>query len=471
MAFGNPSQGQIDAISTGKAAKSTSQAADVRIGRGEGGYIFASGILEPEHSDFLSYQYPQYLATAILERIGRYEGIGQDVFSWSEMDRTRLGATITEISTLSGANAASVTVSTDFTAAAAGDGYFLVGDTVRSETGTSFRVTNVAEAGGVQTITITKVNYDASVGSTNINPSGVEDIANGDQIGHIGSVFGEYSDAPQGRLYLPNERYNQLQVTRRSTYISGKALTNRTYLNGGKSWAYEQELIEMDEFARDRENTIMFEHLSASGTDTQTTEGIVTAILKASGGITSQYAGGVNEAAIQAHITALRISSPATEYVVFCGMEFLSDAHAALKEYHTGGAINYGSFGSANMVGISLNAYKFMDCTIHFVHYPTFDDAQTLPHTGDPTATKINYSNFSLWLNLGSQRGNKLISLKYKELDGQQRKFMYKYEDGMMGDTAKVANGKDGVATHMLSDIAVCVRNLNQHGALYSISA
>ena len=85
MAFGNPTQGQIDAVTAAKAAK----VSDVRVNRGQDGYIFASGILDPEHSDFLSYQYPQYLATAMLERIGRYEAVGQDVFSWSEMDRTR----------------------------------------------------------------------------------------------------------------------------------------------------------------------------------------------------------------------------------------------------------------------------------------------------------------------------------------------------------------------------------------------
>ena len=337
MAFGNPSQSQINDVTSGKAAKATSNAADVRIGRGEDGYIFASGILEPEHSDFLSYQYPQYLATAILERIGRYEGIGQDVFSWSEMDRTRLGATITAGG---GVTTASATLTTDIDASAAGDGYFLVGDTLKTEIGTSIRVTAVGEAGGKQTITVVKVD------GTNFTAT---DVADTESVGHIGSVFGEYSDAPQGRLYLPNERYNQLQVTRRSTYISGKALTNRTYLSGGKSWAYEQELIEMDEFARDRENTIMFEELSASGADNQTTEGIVTAILKASGGITSNFSGSVTEPDIQNHITALRISSPATEYVVFCGMEFLSDVHVALKAYHTGGAINYGwAWGSSS---------------------------------------------------------------------------------------------------------------------------
>ena len=260
MAFGNPTQAQIDAVSAAKAAK----VGDVRVNRGQDGYIFASGILDPEHSDFLSYQYPQYLATAMLERIGRYEAVGQDVFSWSEMDRTRCSGVVTAGAPASGAGAASATLTLDVPAAAVGEGYFLVGDTIRTESGTSLRVTAVGAAGGFQTITVVKVD------GTTINTVGTEDINDAESVGHIGNVFGEYSDAPKGRLYLPNERYNQLQVSRRSCYISGKALTDRTYLSGGKSWAYEQEMIEMDEFARDRENTIMFETLSAGGTDEQT---------------------------------------------------------------------------------------------------------------------------------------------------------------------------------------------------------
>ena len=121
-------------------------------------------------------------------------------------------------------------------------------------------------------------------------------------------------------------------------------------------------------------------------------------------------------------------------------------------------------FSGVNMVGISLNAYQFTDITVYFVHYPTFDDNEVLPFNGTPTATKINYSNYSLWLNLGSEGGENNIDLLYKELDGLQRKFILKKEDGIMGDGAKVANGKDGNTTHFLSDICPRVRNLNQHG-------
>lgn len=448
MSYGNPTKVQIDAVNAAPDAKQ----GDVRTNRGQDGYIFASGILKPEHSDFLSHQYPQYLGTAILERIGRYEGIAQSEWAWSEMGRTRSGAVITA----GAGNGASLTLTTDFSVVGDSDGYFIVGDTIRTESGVQAKVDGVGVAGGFQTITVSRVDGTNFVAG---------DIANTENVGHIGNVFGEYSDAPKGRLYLPNARRNQLQIKRRTCNISGSAMTDRTYLKEG-SWAYAQELIDMDEFARDRENTVMFEELSAPGADKQTTEGIVTAVHR--GGIISNYTGSVTEADIQDHISALRISSPAKEYMVFCGMEFLNDAHKALRDYHIGGGINYGAFSKSNMVGITLKGYDYMDCTIYFVHYPTFDDTETLPYDGTATADKINFSNYSLWLNLGSERGKKLISLKYKELNGKQRKFIYKPEEGIMGDGATASNGKDGTSTHMLSEIGVEVRNLNQHGALYA---
>lgn len=445
MAYGNPTQAQIDAVSAAPAGKQ----GDVLVNRGEDGYIFASGILDPEHSDYLSYQFPQYYATAILERVGSYEASAQDVVSWSEMDRTRSNATITAGGTATGA---SIVLTTDVDATSPSDGYFIVGDTLQTESNKGLKVIAVGTAGGFQTITVVRqdgANFIAS------------DTADTEKLGHMASAFGEYSDAPKGRIYLPDEKFNALQTIRRSCYISGKALTNRTYFKG-ESWAYKNEMIEAKEMAKDRENATVFGEIGALNTDDQTCEGINTSVL--AGGVNGAFTGAVTEDDIQNQITALRISSPANEYVVFAGAQYMADAHKALKEYHLGGGIDYGSFASYNMVGISLNAYKFMDITIFFIHYPTFDDTETLPFDGTPTATKINYSNYSLWLNLGSSGGENNIDLIYKELDGMQRKFILKKEDGLMGDGPKVANGKDGNATHMLSELCPRVRNLNQHG-------
>lgn len=449
MAFGNPTAAQTAAINAAPAAKQ----GDVRVNRGQDGYIFASGILDPEHSSYLSFEFPQYYATAILDRVGSYESTTQDVFSWSEMDRTRTSA---EITAGGGATGASITLTTDIEAVTGSDGYFIIGDQLQTEKNKTIKVISVAVTGGspsYQTITVTKGDGTAFVAG---------DTTDTERLGHLSSAFGEYSDAPKGRVYLPDEKWNALQTIRRSCHISGKSLTNRTYFKDGVSWAYYQEMIEAKEMAKDRENAVILGELSAVGTDDQTCAGINTSIL--AGGVTGSYTGAVTEDDIQNQITALRISSHANEYIVFAGAQYMADAHKALQPYYVNGGVDYGMFSGVDMVGISLNAYSFFDITVYFVHYPTFDDRETLPFDGTPDATKVNYGNYSLWLNLGGTGGERNIDLMYKELDGMQRKFILKKEDGLMGDGAKVANGKDGNSTHMLSEIAPRVRNLNQHG-------
>ena len=446
MAFGNPTDQQIANTIPVKQGQ-------VLTARGEEGYVFASGLLKPEHSDFLSHLYPQYLATAIFDRLGRSEGKAQSVWSWSELDRTRKG-TIPSAVALNGNN---LDVTTDVAVVGTSEGYYIIGDQLISVTGVVFVVVSVGEAGGFQTLVVRRAD------GTN---AATADIPATTGLGHLASAFGEYSSAPKGRINLPNERHNKLQITRRSCEMSGDMLTDRVYINN-TSWAYNEEMITSDEFARDRENMVMFSEMSADGAAEQTCEGIVTAIAAVGAGVTTTYGAIVDETAIQDHIKALTISSPAKEYLVFMGAQFMQDATVALRDYAIAGAVNYGSFGNVNLVGLDLDGYKFMNKTIYFVHYPPFDDMETLP-TGAGSAAQVDYSNFSIWLNMGSERGNKLISLKHKELDGKQRKLIIKTEDGMMGDGDKVANGDDGKKTHMLSQMAPEVRNLNQHGILRS---
>lgn len=454
MAYGNPTQSQINnTIPVANGA--------LKIDRGLSGNIFASGILSPEHSNFLSVRFPQYVGTSMLEQLGSYSGIAQNVWSWSEMARTRKSAVIS--SGVSGLPTASLTLTTDVAAAAAGDGYFLVGDTIRTESGVTLRITAVGASGGFQTITVVRQD-GANIATGN--------IANSESVGHVASAFGEYSSAPGARKFLPNERYGKLSILRRDCTISGSALTAKTYLEDG-SWYYENEMIVMDEFARDRENAIMFGAESADGATVQTGAGIVPMVL--SGGVTNTFGGGVTENNIQDHITDLIISSPAKEYTVLAGAQFLTDVSQALRDYYVSGGVQFGTFGpSSKVVGINVETYKFRNVTVNFVHYPTFDDTATLPFAATATASKINYSNFSLWLNMGTEvGGKKLISLKYAELDGQQRKFIYKYEPGMMSIDPSykyASNGVDGLTGHMLSDIGIELRCLNQHGALYANS-
>jgi hypothetical protein len=98
-----------------------------------------------------------------------------------------------------------------------------------------------------------------------------------------------------------------------------------------------------------------------------------------------------------------------------------------------------------------------------------------VPYVGTASATKINFSNFSLWLDLGTdQAGTKLISLKYKSHQGNSRKFIHAYEVGMMNpegaNGGMVSNGKDSFLIHYLSECGVEVRLANRLSILRATS-
>lgn len=417
------------------------------------GYVFAAGLHKPEHSNYMSYRYPQYFLTAMLERLGRFEPIGQDEWSWNEMDRTRKSATVTAET---GTGSATGTITTDL----ADPGYFVATDVIRTETGVLFRVISAAIVGGFQELTVARVD-GANIGAT--------DKAVGEKIGHAFNLQVEYSSAPDGRIYLPFELRNKLNILRRSFKISGSEFTNRTYVGDGKSWYFVQEEIEMKEFARDREIAILLGEKTPSGSLIHGGDGLLKFVNN--GGVINTYATPVLESDIQDHIKDLVISSPSKEFAVLCGAQFMTDATRALKAYYQGGGVSYGAFGSSNVIGLDFSTYKFFGRTIHFTHYQLFDDPSVFPFVTAGTATKINFSDYSLWLDLGTDSsGKNLITLKYKELAGQQRKLIHAYETGMMSPEGtaggQVSNGIDGFTVHLLSDIGVEVRNTNWHGIL-----
>jgi hypothetical protein len=421
------------------------------------GYVFQSGIHDPEHSKILTYKYPQYYMTALLDKLGADEPVAQTVFSWSIMDRTRKSATV---SSVANGTSATATITTDITSAtASGDlGYFIVGDVIRLESGELGRVTAVGESGGFQTIDVVRVvggNWSTSL------------VLAAMVFGHVFSAFGEASTGPNGRLFVPVEDYNYTQILRRSVKVSGTELTNRTILGDGKAWYFTVEDLVRKEFAKDRELLVLLGE-RASGT-TKGTKGILSWVTGE--GIINTYASslGVTEADLQDHIADLLPEGGSNEYLVLCGSTFLKNAQKALKDYAIAGAMSYGSLGK-NMAGLDFAGYQFMGKKIYFAYYELFDDPKVFPFSGTPTSSKINFKDFSLWLDLGTDNaGQKLISLKYKSHGGMSRKFIQKIIPGMMS-----VGGPDGFAAHSgdyfeiqwLSEIAVKVLLPNRMGIL-----
>ena len=425
-------------------------------------YVFASGIHDPEVSSILTYKYPQYYLTSLLDRLDAEESTSQDVFSWFIQDRTREGSTITDITTA--LPAASVVTTTAFAVdSASGDlGYLIVGDSIRFESGLFARVDAIDNSGATQVITISKV------GGGDITAT---ELATGDAFGHVASLFGEYSDAPAGRLYLPTEEYNTLSILRRSFTISGTEFTNKTYIGDGSAWYWEKEDIEMREFAKDKEQAMMFGKLS-TGT-VKSSRGLLDYALTF--GINNGYAAaaGVSEADIQQQIRDLLVENVSNEIIVLCGADFLRDAQIALRDYAIGGGTALEQY-----AGLDFQTYKFLGKVLRFAYYELFDDTAVVPTpvNGIDAAERINFSDFSLWLDMGTEdNGRPLIMMKYKELDGVTRKYIHAVEPGLMSPDGGasggvVSNGRDGFTVHYLSECGLEVRLPNRLGILRATS-
>jgi len=425
-------------------------------------YVFQSGIHKPEHSSILTYKYPQYYLTSLLDRLGSSEAVAQDQFSWSILDRTRDSGTVSSTTGVPGTSATFEV--TEFAFTATNLGGLVVGDIVQTQTGAILRVTAVAVStvlSAKQKVTVVK-HDGTSIAST--------DLADAMVFGHVFNAFGEGSSAPDGRLWLPVEDYNVTTILRRSFNISGSEFTNRTYLGDGSAWYWTVEDLHRKEFARDRELLILFGKLNATGV--KVSRGILDWVTAQ--GVIGTYASatGPAESDLWEFIRRLRVEGGSTEYLALCGSKYYKGIQIAFRDYYIGGGISLGTLGS-NELGLDVRKYDFMGIKVNFVLYEVFDDKKALPYNSTPSSTLIDYSDFSLWIDLGSDSsGHKLITLKYKEHGGQSRKFIQKLEVGMMNPSSSdmegglVASGFDGFRIHMLSEIGIEVRLANRMGVM-----
>jgi hypothetical protein len=438
-------------------------------------YVFQSGIHEPEVSNILSYKFPQYYMTALLDRIGRDEAIAQDTWSWFVQDRTRKSGTVTDISTdANGISTSTVRFDTDFDYTSAKPGYLIVGDVIRFASGATGRVTAVGAGlgdSGKQNVTVEHVE-GATWTADDVAGTGVGATTTG-VYGHIFNAFEEGSEAPKGRVYLPDEKYNHLTILRRSIDITGSEFTNKTYIGEGDAWYFEVEGIEMRELAVDKEALIMFGIDGTSG-NVKVTQGLWDDAITYGVDTTFASGTGVSETDIQDTLEALLVEGGSDKVLGLCGSKMLIDVNRALRDYHVGGSINYGGFLGAE-VGLDVASYRIAGRTVDIVHYALFDDEAIVPFAGTPTSAKTDFKNTMLLLDMGTdQSGRPLISLKYKEHMGQSRKFIHGYEPGMMNpegqNGGQVSSGFDGFHVYMLCHVGVENRLPNRMAVIRAIS-
>jgi hypothetical protein len=429
------------------------------------GYVFNAGINSPEHSAFLTEKYKQFTMTSMLDRIGAYEGIPNDTFSWSVLDRTRLSGTVANLT--AGGTTSDTTATLDFSDVVYSGtqlGYFLVDDIVRLDTGDLAKVTATSEASGFQSISITKMgagNWTATIAASDI-------------IGHAFTAFDEGSTGPSGRIFLPYEEYNYTQIFRRGVKVTGSALNQKSLLNGGKSWYWTAEDKMFEEHAADMERAVMFGVRTSVG-NKKTFRGIWDRVVTGGEGQVVNYGAGtgITESDLQSLISSMVREGSSNDIVLLCGSDAMVDIQQALKTYAVNGGVDYGSFG-ANTAGLDFNTYKFFGKTLLIKYYELFDDVKTLPFVGTPTGTKVNFRHVALALDMGSA-DEPLMKLKYRDGDGGQRKLIHKVIPGMHGDSSDMggiaANSFDGWEVQLLSECSLEHRLPNRSGALVGNAA
>lgn len=417
-------------------------------------YVFASGVHKPEFSSWLTYCYPQYTLTSLLDQIGRFEGVKQDNWSWAEVERTREVATIASIVD----TAPVFTITCDETTV-----YFVARDVLKTANDKQMIVTSATLVGGFQTLVV------ESIDST--SPLVAGDLVATDVISHLYNAHEEFSDEPTPRTYLPVTRNNDLGILRRTCQISTTELTNQVWMDidGENHWYYADEQIAMGEFARDREIYLLTGKKSVSNSvESRSGNGILEFV--EDGGTVGTFPAKVVETDIIDQVRQMLVHSPANEYMVLCGSQFMADLQLAMRAYYVNGGVNFGTVADADTVGIAFQTYNILGKTINFTHYQLFDDPKVFP----VQASGIDYSNYSLWLNMGTDENNRpLITGKYKQgPDGTDYKFVHKATPGISAPTnfgdfdGFAANGKDAFSVHLYSYIGIEVRCTNQHGIL-----
>lgn len=416
-------------------------------------YVFQSGLIMPDHSSWLFDLYPQYRLTVLMDKLGGFAPIKNDVLSWSKLDRTRKSATVSALSDALPIAATTLTLS-DIDATATNLGYFLVNDVIRTENGTLLKVTAVGASGGDQTITVATLDGSSIAAGA---------VATSEKIGHAFNSWAPGSTGPAGRLYLPEEEYNYSQIFRRGSKIDRGSFSNRIYLKEfgvlgaeGESWMFHNEKIDIMEHMRDLENAIMFGTRNTVSGGAKTTRGIWDRVVTNAEGQVVNFtaATGISESDLQTIAVRLARQGGSKELLVLCGSEAMMDIQQALKQYVVNGGVSFGSFGG-NTVGLDITQYKFGGFTMNFMHYPLFDDDKLLPFVSTPTSTKINFRHVALFLDLGSP-GEKLLQLRYLDGDLGPAKFAHKYINGMFPvDGTISANSFDGAEYQLLSEILV----------------
>jgi hypothetical protein len=421
------------------------------------GHIYNAGQERPEILQDLIVKYPNYWFAKLLEDIPSVTGsISTDNFSWEIMERTRKGATVTNVAN---GTSATATLTLDIAADGSTDlGYFLVGDEVRvANSGENGRVTAVSAAGGFQTIDV--VRYAGGNWSTTLLPS------SGTKIGHIGTGFARGSSASGGyRSYLPTYDYNLTTIHRRGIKIERGAMTQKTWVDEQAGyWYFKQEDFEQKEFMRDFHAKLLFGKRFQTRTGVQQNRGLMESAENSGNLVTFSSAVGVQESDWMSLGETLLPQQGSDDLVVLMGHTIFMQNQAALGDRYR--RIDQGSQ-PAQIAGLNFDSYRIGNKNFHFKYFDMFSDEAIVPSI-TPSSTAKDFRNVALVLDMGmASASERNIQVKYRE----GAKFIQKLIPGMVGSGPEASNAYDGVGGELLCEFTNAVLLPNRCGLVYASS-
>jgi hypothetical protein len=444
----------------------------VNAGNVNSQYVFGN-IQKPDFSDYITYRFPQYTITTLLNRIGRKSPVvGNDVFSWFEKGKFRNPYTVGSVTAGGGTGASTATLTV---ASSVSGTPLLVGDVIRFEFGdlavvTASTMSSTTASGTLGINTVDSANFSVAVAANQ-------------RFSHVFNIQTEYSDSPSGRVWQETQVNEYLAIMRRAVVCSTTQGSNMKYVKKSDSeWSYYyiNEMETMQEMAMDREMYILTSKASSTattgnvfpsgGTQRLAGNGIIPKIT--AGGVVGTYSSAIAESDLAEQVRLMCLNSSGNEFTVLCGSQAFADAQFALRDYTLNGGISFGTFSGAGiMTGINITQYKFMDKILNFVLYYPFANQALFP---TPVSSGINWDKAMLFLNMGTDdRGNPLINLRYKQdLLGQSLEFRRTVQSGITspesGTGVERSNGKDGFTVDFYSSIGVELRAANNHGLLYA---
>lgn len=421
------------------------------------GHIYNAGQEVPEILQDLIVKFPNYWFAKLLEDIPQVtDSINSDVFAWEIMERTRKGASVTNVAN---GTSATATLTLDITADGSTDlGYFLIGDEVRvANSGENGRVTAVGSSGGFQTIDV--VRYAGGNWSTTLLP------ASGTKIGHIGTGFARGSSASGGyRSYLPTSDYNLTTIHRRGIKIERGVMTQRTWVDPKAGyWYFAQEDFEQKEFMRDFHAKLLFGKRFQTRTGVQQNRGFMESVENGGQLVGFSSAVGVQESDWMSLAESLLPQQGSDELVVLMGHTVFIQNQAALGN-------RYREIPDQEkprqIAGLDFQSYQIGNKKFHFKYFDMFSDEAIVPSV-TPSSTAKDFKNVALVLDMGmaspSQRN---IQVKYRE----GAKFIQKLIPGMVGSGPEASNAYDGVGGELLCEFTNAILLPNRCGLVYATS-